>query len=305
MRRLAVFALALALDLALGEPPTPAHPTAWVGRAAQALEPLGRRLSPRGQLAFGAAVALLLPLAAAWAGRRALRRTGDGWTGLLAEAALLKSAFSVRALLAEALALRRLREQGHLEAARRRARTLVGRDTSRLDEAHLVSAGLESLAENATDAFLAPWLYYVLAGTGGALAYRAVNTLDAMWGYRGHYEHLGKAAARLDDLANLLPARLGALLLALASGRPRPALATALTQHGRTESPNAGWTMSALAGALGVELEKEGHYRLGNPQRPLAPPLLDEGARVVARAAALGALLVFLLLWLEAKGWRR
>ncbi len=303
MRRLAVFALALALDLALGEPPMPVHPTVWIGRAAQALEPLGRRLAPRGQLAFGGAVALLLPMAAVWASRQALRRAGGGWRGLLAEAALLKSTFAVRALLAEALALRRLLG-GQLEAARRQARALVSRDTSHLDEAHLVSAGLESLAENTTDAFLAPWLYYVLAGTSGALAYRAINTLDAMWGYHGQYEHLGKAAARLDDVANLLPARLGALLLALASGRPRPALATALAQHGRTASPNAGWTMSAMAGALGVELEKEGHYRLGNPQRPLAPSLLGEGAQVVARAAALGALLVSLLLWLEAKGCR-
>jgi|FaiFalDrversion3_1042247.scaffolds.fasta_scaffold01384_3 adenosylcobinamide-phosphate synthase len=306
MRRLAVFALALFLDAALGEPPDPWHPTAWLGRAVQLLEPLGRRLPPRWQLAFGGAVALLLPLVAALAGRRALRGLpARGWAGLLAEAALLKSAFAVRALLAEGLALRRLLAAGDLEGARRRARALVGRDTSRLAPPQLVSAGLESLAENSSDAFIAPWLYYVVAGTGGALAYRAINTLDAMWGYHGNYEHLGKAAARLDDLANLLPARLSALLLALASGRPRPALATVLAHHARTESPNAGWPMAALAGALGVELEKEGHYRLGEARRPLTPALLDEGAGVVARTAALAAALVSLLLLLEAKGWRR
>ncbi|HXG42838.1 MAG TPA: adenosylcobinamide-phosphate synthase CbiB [Dehalococcoidia bacterium] len=306
MRRLTVFVLALLLDVLLGEPPERVHPTAWTGRAAQALEALGRRLSPRWQLLFGGAVALLLPLAAAAAGRRALRRAAlTGWAGVLAEAALLKSTFAVRALLAEALALRRLLEDGDLEGARRRARALVGRDTSRLGSAQLVSAGLESLAENSTDAFVAPWLYYVVAGTEGALAYRAINTLDAMWGYHGEYEHLGKAAARLDDLANLLPARLSALLLALASGRPRPALTVALAHHSRTESPNAGWTMSALAGALGVELEKVGHYRLGEARRPLAPPLLREGVGVVTRTAALGAALVSLLLLLEARGWRR
>jgi len=306
MRRLVVFALALLLDLLLGEPPEPAHPTVWAGRAAQALEPLGRRLAPRSQLLFGGAVALVLPIAAALAGRRALRGAArPGWAGLLAEAGLFKSTFAVRALLGEALALRRLLEEGDLQGARQRARALVGRDTTRLGVAELVSAGLESLAENSTDAFIAPWLYYVVAGTEGALAYRVINTLDAMWGYHGEYEHLGKAAARLDDLANLLPARLSTLLLALASGKPRPALATALAHHSRTESPNAGWTMSALAGALGVELEKAGHYRLGKAWRPLTPPLLREGATLVARTAALGAALVALLLVVEARLWRR
>ncbi len=302
-----MFALALLLDAVLGEPPNSVHPTAWMGRCVGALEPMGRRMCPRWQLAFGAAVAALLPLAAGLAGRGIVGRVASvPLAGLLAEAALLKCAFSVRALLSEAQALQRLLERGDLAGARMQARALVGRDTSSLGEAHLVSAGLESLAENTTDAFLAPWLYYVMAGTPGALAYRAVNTLDAMWGYRGQYEYLGKAAARLDDLANLAPARLAALLLAVASGRSRAALATALAQHGRTESPNAGWPMAALAGGLGVQLEKPGHYRLGMEERPLEPALLGEGARLIARAAALGALLVLgLLLAKEERDRRR
>jgi len=279
-----------------------------MGRAAAFLEPIGRRLGPRGQLTFGAVVASLLPAAVALMARAILKwATRTPWLRVLCEAALLKSAFSVRALLTEGLALRRLLEAGDLEGARRRAQTLVSRDTSSLGVAHLVSAGLESLAENTADAFLAPWLYYVMAGTPGALAYRAVNTLDAMWGYHGQYEYLGKAAARLDDLANLAPARLAAGLLALASGRPLAALATAMAQHRRTESPNAGWTMAALAGALDVELEKVGHYRLGRPGRPLTPALLEEGVSTTLRTAALGAILVIGLLLAKGEGncqWR-
>jgi len=256
-------------------------------------------------LAFGATVAALLPTAVALMARSVLSWAARiPWLGLLAEVVLLKSAFSVRALATEGLALRRLLEAGDLQGARRRAQALVSRDTSSLGPAHLVSAGLESLAENTTDAFLAPWLYYALAGTPGALAYRAVNTLDAMWGYHGQYEHLGKAAARLDDLANLAPARLAAVLLALASGRPIAALATAVAQHRRTESPNAGWTMAALAGALDVELEKVGHYRLGRPGRPLTPSRLQEGVSITLRTAALGAILTIGLMLAKGEGRR-
>lgn len=302
MHRLAVFILAVLADALVGEPPTSLHPTAWVGQAASVLEGIGRKLPARGQLLLGALVALALPLAVGLLARkilRLLRRTPC--IGMIVEAALFKSSFAVRALLGEAEGLACLLREGELERARIKARSLVSRDTTHLDEAHLVSAGLESLAENTTDAFLAPWLYYLMWGTEGALVYRTINTLDAMWGYHGPYEFWGKGAARLDDLANLIPARLGAFLLALASGKLRQAITIALAQHARTESPNAGWTMAALAGALGVELEKVGHYRLGFPRHALAPSLLDEGIAVVRRVAALGAALMTVLLW--AKGW--
>jgi adenosylcobinamide-phosphate synthase len=284
------------LDLAFGDPPSLVHPTAWVGKGLAALEGAGRRLGPRGQLLFGGACAVVVPMAA-WIGARGLlsavrRRSRAG--AFLLEVALLKSAFAVRSLLTEALSVRQRLTARDLDGARERARSLVSRDTTALDERLLVSAGLESLAENVTDSFLAPWLYYLLLGTEGALAYRAVNTLDSMWGYHGQYEHLGKAGARLDDLLNLIPARVAAALLAgacaLWAGRGREAWQTALSQHGRTESPNAGWTMAAMAGGLGVELEKPGHYRLGQPNRSLEPDLIGQGVRIVATVAAVAAL---------------
>jgi len=119
-----------------------------------------------------------------------------------------------------------------------------------------------------TDSYVAPWLAFALFGLPGAAAYRALNTLDSMIGYRGRYEHLGKASARLDDLVNLLPARLAALLM-LAAGALRRLPARrgsriALRDRRRTASPNAGWTIGAFAGLLGVALEKAGHYRIGD-----------------------------------------
>src|SRR5207302_5219298 len=139
-------------------------------------------------------------------------------------------------------------------AARAALRALGGRDASQLDGEALVAGAIQSLAENASDSFVAPLFYYLLAGVPGAVAYRAVNTLDAMIGYRGKYEALGKAAARLDDLANLVPARLTAGLLLLAGwlgGRDVAAGWRVLRRDGaKTPSPNGGRPMAVMAGLL-------------------------------------------------------
>jgi len=292
-----LFVTAVMLDVAVGDPPSAVHPTAWVGKGLAALEGAGSRLGPRGQLLFGGACAVVVPTAV-WIGARGLLgavRPPSRAGAFFLEAALLKSAFAVRSLLTEALSLRQRLTAGDLDGAREKACSLVSRDASALDERLLVSAGLESLAENVTDSFLAPWLCYLLLGTEGALAYRAVNTLDSMWDYHGQYEQLGKAGARLDDLLNLIPARVAAAVLAascsLWAGHGREAWSTALSQHGRTESPNAGWTMAAMAGGLRVELEKPGHYRLGRPGRKLEPDLILQGVRIVATVAATAAVI--------------
>jgi len=134
-------------------------------------------------------------------------------------------------------------------------------------------------------------LYYALSGLPGAIAYRAVNTLDAMIGYHGRFEYFGKAAARLDDLLNLVPARLTAGLLILAAvlvgGDGPGALRTVLRDSAETESPNAGWPMSAMAGALGIHLEKPGHYVLGAPLPSPDTSALDHAVQVMLAAVAL------------------
>jgi adenosylcobinamide-phosphate synthase len=149
------------------------------------------------------------------------------------------------------------------------------------------------VAENTTDSFIAPWLAFALFGLPGAVAYRAINTLDSMIGYHGKYEYLGKASARLDDLVNLIPARLSALLLVVGSAilpgqKVSRAWRIMWRDHRRTESPNAGWTMSGMAGALGVALEKVGHYRLGDPMRPLEPQDITRAIQTMYLIACLG-----------------
>jgi adenosylcobinamide-phosphate synthase len=155
---------------------------------------------------------------------------------------------------------------------------------------------VESVSENITDSFIGPVVAFALFGLPGAVAYRAINTLDSIIGYHGYYEYLGKASARLDDLVNLIPARLAALLLVLSSAvlpgqRAARAWRIMWRDHSRTESPNAGWTMSSMAGALGVALEKTGHYRLGDPTRPLEPRDITRAIRSMYLVNGLGVLI--------------
>ncbi|MEE8465533.1 MAG: adenosylcobinamide-phosphate synthase CbiB [Dehalococcoidia bacterium] len=277
---LAVLALAVLLDLALGEPPTWAHPTVWMGRHITFVE---KRMPKKGVFGLAAGLSIALVLPAIWGAEMYFLamwlKDVHTIAYIVVGAILLKTTFSVRLLHREAASVRGHLERGDLEQVRARMPSLVSRDPSSLTAEQATAATVESVSENINDSFLAPWLFFALFGLPGAFAYRMINTLDSMIGYRGVYEHLGKASARLDDLVNLVPARLAGLLLVAASGflpgqRMARAWRTMWRDHGRTQSPNAGWTMSGMAGALGVQLQKvdpDIGYQLGEPDRPLEP----------------------------------
>jgi adenosylcobinamide-phosphate synthase len=139
--------------------------------------------------------------------------------------------------------------------------------------------------------------YFLLLGVPGAIAYRVVNTLDAMVGYHGKYEYLGKFASKLDDVLNFVPARLTALILVSASFLSQrgthASWRVALSDHAKTESPNAGWTMAAVAGALNVQLEKVGHYKLGKANAPLTPGTVDASLQLMQIAVLIWAVICF------------
>jgi adenosylcobinamide-phosphate synthase len=206
---------------------------------------------------------------------------------------LLKSSFSVRELRRAALRVKRLVEGGSLKRARVEVKALVSRDTSRLDKRHLVSATIESVAENTNDSIIAPLSLFLLFGVPGAIGYRVVNTIDAMIGYHGEYEYLGKFAARLDDVLNFIPARISGLLLVVAAYILRlggkKAWQIMLRDHANTQSINAGWPMSAAAGALRTRLEKAGYYSLGDANNPLSPRLIPSGVRLMGISSLLWA----------------
>ena len=292
----AVLLLAVVFDAMFPEPPNAIHPVVWMGKAISALERLGGGLGSAGAFTLGAFIAVGVPAlfgGAAWLAVIALYALGD-IPFLIGAAALLKTAFSVRGLGQAAREVQHSIEYGDILMARHSLRGLVSRNAEDLSEPLVAAAAIESVAENTTDSFIAPWLAFALLGLPGAFAYRAVNTLDSMIGYRGEYEYLGKASARFDDLLNLIPARLSAGLLLLSgavSGCPvGQGWRTALREHRLTTSPNAGWTIAAMAGLLGVSLEKPDHYRLGGEYGEPAAPDIGRSVQLAYIVAVLGML---------------
>ncbi|MGY2892402.1 adenosylcobinamide-phosphate synthase CbiB [Deinococcus sp. UYEF24] len=292
MERSAVMLLALALDC-LGEPPTPVHPVAWMGHFLGWARRRWRGQTAAAQLAEGAL---------GWG-------TGAGLavgTGLLAsrlpwyiQGALLKTLLSRRTLFGAVAEVGAALEMGDLPEARRLLSWhLVSRDTGSLSAGEVAAATIESLSENLSDSVVAPLLAFRLGGLPLSSAYRLTNTADAMWGYRTpELEYAGKPAAKADDLLNLAPARLTAVCAVAASrlaGLDAHAAWRVWRSDARlTSSPNAGHPMSAFAGALGLRLEKRGHYVLNSAGRE---PDADDIGRALTLARWTLALALPLLL---------
>ena len=298
-----VVAAALALDALLGEPPERLHPTVWMGRAISAFE--GPALGSRGanrHRAAGILLAAVLPTAAFLSCRALLRATPRGLR-LAMEATLLSTALSMRSLGRAARGVEPALAAGRLEEARTGVGRFVGRDTSDLSEAGVCRAAVESVAENTSDGVVAPMFYGYLLGAPGALAYRAINTVDSMVGYTSpRYRHFGWAGARLDDLANLAPARLTVLAVAAASYSPARVLRAARLYGPLSSSPNAGYAEAAFAGALGLRLGGTNTYGGVERRGPVLgdgrPPGVEDIGRAVAlmRRACVGISLAALLL---------
>ena len=292
--------LALGLDR-LGEPPARWHPVVWLGRYLGWVKAQKEGLEPPRSLFWRGAALLLLGClgVGALAGfvQWALYLL-PLWASVPLTASLLKPSFSLFALTRAGHEVRRALERADLANARRLLGFhLVSRDTSHLSESEVAGAAVESLAENLSDSVVAPLFYFALFGLAGAWVYRFVNTADAMLGYKtGKLEHFGKAAARLDDALNIIPARLSALLLclsaALSDADPGNAWRTVRRDARRTPSPNAGWTMAAVAGGLNVRLDKRGSYTLNHQGREPAAKDICLTARWISASSLLAALLL-------------
>lgn len=285
---------AIVIDVLFGELPARWHPVVWIGGFIRAVEKRLPSSGARRQLVAGVFLALIVPFgsAALLVGAAASLRFFPllGW---LLHVLVLTAMFALRALGEAARGVQRALEARDLPAAREALRSLCSRDPSTLTAEDLIGASVESVAENASDSVVAPLFYYVCFGLVGAVAYRAVNTLDAMVGYHGRYEYLGKASARLDDVLNFVPARLTAGLLIVAGALLRADVPRGVAMWRRdaasTESPNAGRPMAAMAGLLGVRLEKARHYRLGDAHEALTPQHIGSAWRIVQLAGGVGA----------------
>ncbi|MBM3584674.1 MAG: cobalamin biosynthesis protein CobD [Alphaproteobacteria bacterium] len=254
--------LALALDWLTGEPLGRVHPVALAGRLIAALECRLNRpeRGERTRRARGVLLVLVVTgLAAGVGGAMAWFARALAW-GWLVELAFVATLLAQRSMFDHARRVGRALERDGLDAARRAVGAIVGRDTQGLDGHGVARAAIESTAENFADGVVAPAFWYLLLGPAGIAAYKAINTLDSMVGYRdARFRAFGWCAARLDDVANWLPARLAALLLILGAAftptaAPWRALVTVLRDSARHASPNAGWPEAAMAGALGLAL---------------------------------------------------
>lgn len=299
MDLLLILSLALVIDVAWGEPPRLIHPVVWMGKVASFLEKGNTSQRPLVQLIYGGGLVLItaaLFVVPAYFVLIYLKSLSLA-AYVIVGAVLLKTTFSLRELRQAALNVKRLLLEDKLDKARFELRSLVSRDTQALPKPLLVSAAVESVAENTSDSFIAPLFYFLLLGVPGAIAYRVVNTLDAMVGYHGKYEYLGKFASRLDDILNFVPARLTALLLILATFLSRrdgqKSWRIAFSEHAKTESPNAGWPMAAVAGALNVQLERTEHYKLGKVNKPLVPETISASLELTQIAALVWVLICF------------
>ncbi|MEA3349850.1 MAG: cobalamin biosynthesis protein [Chloroflexota bacterium] len=295
--------LALGIDQLLGDPPNRFHPVAWMGNLIAGL----RRHTPRrghgNRFFYGAFLTLSGAGLVAGIGiilNKFFARLPNplGW---LAEAVLLKSTFSLRGLDRAAGEVQTALEGDNLNEARRAVSWhLVSRDTSKLNASQVAAATIESVAENASDGIIAPLFYYALGGLPAALAYRFANTADSMLGYRdAAREWLGKFPARLDDLLNFIPARLTGLLFVLVApfqgGSPAQTWQIMRRDANITDSPNAGYPMSAMAGALGIELEKADQYKLGMGSPAPKPEHIRKARTLLAAVTGLTALLFILI----------
>lgn len=257
-----------------------------IGRGLTALPPHRAFLAGAAAWALGVGGAASL----AWAWQRGSEEL-PAVLGVPLLALALKPCFSWRMLRDEVQAVDAA-FAGGLDAARARVAFICSRDTAALDAAGVRETALESLAENLNDALIAPLFWFAVAGLPGAWAWRAANTLDAMWGYRGRWEWAGKWAARADDLGGWIPARLTALLL----WRPGVRWAVLRREARRTPSPNGGWPMATLALRLDLGFGKPGVYRLHAGGAAPGPGDIPRAIRATSAAAWSGVVLTGLLL---------
>ncbi|OBW61150.1 MAG: cobalamin biosynthesis protein CobD [Dehalococcoides mccartyi] len=307
METVYIIVLALALDLVLGEYPAPLHPVVWLGKFISLLDRFSPSRNPKIQFTYGAFLSILTVSVAFTAVFFILGYLKEFNTALyvLAGGLILKPAFCLREQWVIALKIKKLLEKNRSGAPPKELETLLGtvpHAEDGLSREDVISASIRSISENASDFFVAPLFYFIFLGVPGAFAYRAINTLDSMIGYHGKYEYLGKFAARLDDVANFVPARLTALLFVIGAfilhQNYKQALRSAISDHANTTSPNAGWPMAAMAGALDVSLEKSRCYTMGKSLRPLSTLCLTGAARLYKTGMFIWAGICIAIVWM-------
>jgi adenosylcobinamide-phosphate synthase len=298
-----IFVLAFLIDVVFGEIPDHAHPTVWMGSIVAYLKPKMKNSSPRLEKVYGVflCVGLILLFAVPsflilWAVRQIPMA---GWIIYVVVAAvMLKTTFALKCMRHYTYPIEKALKANDLEEAKKWLRFIVRRDPNKLDERHMISAAVESIAESTTDGVTSPLFFFAIFGVPGAFAFRVINTLDSMVGYKDPvHVNIGWFSAKMDTISNYIPARLTAVFMVAASGLTgknwKNSWRILIRDKNKTASPNAGWTISAMAGALNTQLEKEGHYALGDGETIL-PDDITNAWRIMGATVVLFGLVVVL-----------
>lgn len=269
---LAVMLLALLTDRIFGDPPDRFHPTAWMGKLAAFLKPHLRAKNPKVEKINGILLVVFTVCifsVPAYVALLLIQQHLPPVVYVVVAAILLKLTFAVKGMGRASLKVTTALKEGKVHKARKHLSCIVRRDTSRLNQELMLSATVESIGESTVDGITSAFFYFALFGVPGAVAFRVVNTLDSVVGYRdSKHINIGWFSAKLDSILNFIPARLTAGLIIVAASllgeSCRNSWRILKRDKNKTASVNAGWPMSAMAGALRIKLEKSGYYSLGN-----------------------------------------
>ena len=312
-----VIGFAILLDLKFGDPKNKYHPTAWIGTLIAKLTPIAKneysKIEKLGgvcvvTITSGIAIFLLFVLNAG------ISLITLDYVSLIATVIvgglLLKTTIAIRGMEKHAISVLESIDENNLDLARNHLSMIVKRNTKNLDKNHILSGVLESISENTVDGITGPLFFYSLFGLPGAFVYRVVNTADSMIGYRSNiFKNVGWFAATCDSILNYIPSRLTGLIMIISSAilqnNWKESYKVMIRDGKKTESPNAGYPMAALAGALETKFEKINHYKLGDGEIILTKEHVYSAVSIMKLTSVLffGIVTIPLIIILSLAGW--
>lgn len=312
-----IVAFALGMDFVFGDPKNKYHPTAWIGTLIAKLTPLAKNQNMYVEklggifvvvITVGVVVTLLLILDAG------ISLLTTDWVTIVVSGVvvviLLKTTIAIHGMEKHAKAVLESLDQNNLDIARTNLSMIVKRNTKNLDKNHIISGVLESISENTVDGITGPLFYFALFGLPGAFAYRVINTVDSMIGYKTDiFKNVGWFGATCDTILNYIPSRLTGLVMiisaAILQNNWKESYKIMIRDGKKTESPNAGYPMAALAGALETKFEKINHYKLGNGEIILTTEHVNSALTMMKLTSILffGLVIIPIITILSLVGW--
>ena len=312
-----VVGFAILLDLKFGDPKNKYHPTAWIGTLIAKLTPIAKNENSIIEKLGGICVVTItsgIVLTLLFTLNIGISLITIDYVSLIVSVIigglLLKTTIAIRGMEKHAISVLESIDENNLDSARTHLSMIVKRNTKNLDKNHILSGVLESISENTVDGITGPLFYYSLFGLPGAFVYRVVNTADSMIGYRTNiFKNVGWFAATCDSVLNYIPSRLTGLIMIISSAilqnNWKESYKVMIRDGKKTESPNAGYPMAALAGALETKFEKINHYKLGDGEITLTKNHVHSAISIMKLTSILffGMITVPLIIILSLAGW--